>query len=110
MIAEPMSEGLADFETALADPAAYYADPQAILADTELTTGQKHRFLTEWVQDLTDRLQADQEGMASETPGVGAADADLLRRVLAALDQLDGNANSAGDAPTKSFWKRLVPL
>ena len=45
MIAEPMSEGLADFETALADPAAYYAGPQAILADTELTKSFWKRLL-----------------------------------------------------------------
>ena len=45
MNAGPMTENLADFETALADPAAYYAGPQAILADTEPTKSFWKRLL-----------------------------------------------------------------
>lgn len=110
MIAEPMQDDFADFETALADPAAYYADPQAILADAALTRDQKHRFLTEWAQDLTEHLQADQEGMAFEAPGAAATDADMLRRVLAALDRIDRGTHAADAAPATSFRKRLLPL
>lgn len=99
-----------DFETALSDPSAYYADPGAILADDELSVGQKRRFLSEWAQDLTDRLQADTEGMASADPTLMDADADLLRRVQAALETIEGSSDDHGDRPTRSFWKRLLPF
>ena len=99
-----------DFETALSDPSAYYADPDAILADEELSLEQRRRFLAEWAQDLADRLQADSEGMSSADPALMDADADLLRRVQAALEQLDGTADTGGDRPAKSFWKRLLPF
>lgn len=96
-----------DYETALADPSAYYARPEDVLTDRELTLGQKQKFLTEWAQDLADRQQAAEEGMASESPADAAAEGDLLRRVRKCLEQLDGQTDSA--KPEKGFWRRLFP-
>ncbi|MCG2839723.1 hypothetical protein L6Q21_01845 [Sandaracinobacter sp. RS1-74] len=101
---------LADFETALADPAAYYADPETILADRELSLSQKRRFLTEWAQDLADRQQADGEGMIAPGQKREAAEAELLRRVNASLKLLEGQPEQEDGKVERSHWKRLLPL
>jgi hypothetical protein len=96
-----------DFETALADPAAYYADPQAILADGKLSLAQKRRFLSEWEQDLTDRQVADQEGMTATDSMVQDADADLQNRIHDALKRLETESDSEEAAPPRRWWQRL---
>jgi hypothetical protein len=97
-----------DFETAVGDPSAYYADPQAILVDTTLSQTQKHRFLTEWAQDLADRQVADGEGMAPEDSRVAAADAALLKQVNAALEQVANEPDSDAATTFRTLWKRLT--
>lgn len=99
-----------DFETALADPAAFYTHPADIVADDQLTVAQKRRFLTEWAQDLTDRQQASGEGMDSGSAAATAAEGDLLRKINAALEQLGNKEEADKTRAGRSFWKRLLPL
>lgn len=100
---------MVDFETALNDPAAYYAGPEAILADAELGREQKMRFLSEWSQDLANRQVADDEGMTAGEPSdeVEAAEAELMKRINAALEQLKDMPHDEPET-ARSFWKRLI--
>lgn len=99
-----------DFETALADPAAYYAHPADIVGDDQLSHTQKRRFLEEWAQDVSDRQQAAEEGMDSVNSAETAADADLLRKIHAGLEQVGGKADADPARPGRSFWRRLMPF
>ncbi len=99
-----------DFETALADPAAFYSHPADIVADDQLSMAQKRRFLSEWAQDVTDRQQASGEGMDTGSSAASAAEADLLRKIHAGLDQLDGKEDADRNRAGRSFWKRLNPF
>lgn len=98
-----------DFETALADPAAFYAHPADIVADDHLAVEQKRRFLTEWAQDLSDRQMAADEGMDSVSSSATAAEADMLRKINAALEQLTGKEEADRNKAGRSFWKRIMP-
>lgn len=109
MTADTLPTDEVDFDTALSDPAAYYAHPADILGDDQLTKSQKHRFLSEWAQDLADRQQAAEEGMDSVNSTDTAADAELVRKVNACLQQLDGTDDDSGE-PGRSFWRRLMPF
>ncbi len=95
-----------DYETALADPAAFYPEPEAVLADAELTHEQKQRFLEQWCQDLTDRQTADDEGMALDHQNKDASEAELLERVQACLARLK-DEHSPNGARGRIFWKRM---
>jgi hypothetical protein len=99
-------DGDVDYETALADPAAFYPDPEAVLADADLSHEQKQRFLKEWLQDLTDRKAADGEGMAPTDGNQDASEAELLNRVQACLARLEGE-HSPNGARGRTFWKRM---
>lgn len=102
----------ADYETALADPAAYYAEPELVASDTSLTPGQRRRFLTEWAQDIEGRQRAMGEGMGDEDPAVADMDAQRLRRINACLEDLpdsDGSDDDdANDNLVQRVWRRLM--
>lgn len=95
-----------DFDTAVADPAAFYAEPEAIVADSALSLGQKERFLREWALDLEARNTADDEGMLPDDSAASAGEAVLLRRVKVCLETLDGQVDA--DQPGRSWWRRLL--
>lgn len=97
-----------DYESALADPAAYYDGPETIVSDAELSLEQKKRFLSEWAQDIADRQSADQEGMAPVDPALEDAESDLLKRIRKALETLDTQSESDGPKPRR-WWQRLRP-
>lgn len=110
MVTTPTAPGRedADFDTALEDPEAFYAGPEGVVADASLTLEQKRRFLGAWAEDLNDRLRAAGEGMVAADPAAGAADADTLKRVEAALAQLEA-AGTADPAEPRRLWQRLRP-
>lgn len=108
MTADTLPTDEVDFDTALSDPAAYYAHPADIVGDDQLTASQKHRFLTEWAQDLADRQQAAEEGMDSVNSATTAADSELVRKVNACLQQVGTPADEG--KPGRSFWRRLMPF
>ena len=95
-------DGGVDFETALADPAAYYPDPEAVLADADLNAVQKKQFLEGWALDLSDRQVADSEGMGAGTPGESAAESDFLKRIHACLERLGDVAQT--EHPGRLRW------
>jgi hypothetical protein len=109
-----------DFETAVGDPAGYYPAPEAIVADDEQTRAQKRRFLTEWAQDLCQRQVASDEGMAvagrcgddldadAHLAAPTDTEADLIKRIQAALQDLDNaqdiDAFPSTEHPGKLRW------
>ncbi len=95
----------ADFDAAVADPSAFFESPAAIVADTEMTDEQKQRFLAAWEQDITARQRAAEEGMVPEAGSGADNDAAQLKRVKAAIGQLDATP-SAATTPGRSHWKR----
>lgn len=106
-----LTEAEDDFETAVGDPAAYYPEPQAIVADTTLSKAQKQRFLSEWMQDLSQRQSADSEGMAPDDSSTAAVDAALLKQVNAALADVEEQEPGADDVSTlRTVWKRLKAI
>lgn len=96
-----------DFDSVVADPAAFYHDPDAIIADTGLTRRQRLHLLTEWAQDIVDRQVAENEGMAPETALESADETQLLREVNAAIERVDASADDAPGLVTR-MWRRLV--
>lgn len=101
----------ADFETAVGDPASYYPDPRAIVVDATLSKAQKQRFLTEWMQDLSQRQIADGEGMAPDDSSTAAVDAALLKQVNAAIADVEAQESDLAETSTpRTIWKRLKAI
>ncbi len=98
-----------DFDEVVSDPAAFYETPEAVVDDGALNRAQRLRLLGEWAQDLIDRQVAENEGMAPETPAAGAADAQLLRRVNAAIEVVEASPEAPGNLLTR-VWRRLVAI
>lgn len=92
-----------DYETALADPAAYYSEPEAVLADADLSRVQMRRFLSEWAQDLEGRQVADDEGMGAGTAGESAHEADFLKRIRICLERLGEDTDT--EHPGRLRWR-----
>ena len=101
--------GIDDFEQVVADPAAFYADPASIVSDAGLTRTQRLRLLGEWAQDLVDRQVAENEGMAPEIPGAGAAETTLLRQVNAAIEHVEAAPEANPNLMTR-VWRRLTAI
>ncbi|GGE12954.1 hypothetical protein GCM10011529_19160 [Polymorphobacter glacialis] len=95
-----------DFEQVVADPAAFYLDPEAILADSNLSRAERLRLLREWAQDIADRQNADNEGMAAEAPAK-VDETGLLRRVNAAIERVEGETD-ASIGIIERVWRRLT--
>lgn len=96
-----------DFELVVADPSAFYPAPDAIVIDAGLTRSQRLRLLQEWAQDIVDRQVAENEGMAPEVPGAGAAETALLRQVNAAIEIVEASPESPPGLLTR-VWRRLM--
>lgn len=96
-----------NFAEVVADPAAFYATPSAIVDDPALSRRERLHLLGEWAQDLVDRQVAENEGMAPETPGAGAEDTSLLRRVNAAIETVEASPEESPGLLTR-VWRRLT--
>jgi len=63
-----------------------YGTPESLASDAHLSVSVRIQLLRKWAQDLTDRLQASDENMPGDAPGLAG---DLLRRVHVCLEKLE---------------------
>jgi hypothetical protein len=78
-----------DLDRALLDPTMVFQAPGEVLARADFTREQQIAILQRWAYDARELETATDEGMP-------AAGEDLLDRILAALDELGAEAESAG--------------
>jgi hypothetical protein len=78
-------------EQAMKNPGGAFASPEALEVSTEFTAAQKGAILTQWQDQLTSLLVADEEGMPREDAAAYAnlgRNADCLRRVTDVISRL----------------------
>jgi len=83
-----------ELRTALFDPASVFASPSDVVSHGALSTRQKIEILRRWEYDAAEQAVALEEGM----PG---GEDDLLRRILLALEQLNGGIDVEHVGPSK---------
>jgi hypothetical protein len=66
---------------------AQYDSPEALARDARLSPRVRLQMLTDWAEDLTDRLRASDENMPSGDPGEAG---EILRRVHVCAETLGG--------------------
>jgi hypothetical protein len=80
-----------NLEQAMKHPGGAFASPEALEASTQFTAVQKGAILTQWKDQLTSLLIADEEGMPREDAAALAnvgRNADCLRRVTDVISRL----------------------
>lgn len=90
-----------DFDQALLDPASVFAEPAEVVTCDSLTREQKIEVLRHWEYDAREMSVAEEENMPAPAEGAGARNADLLTRVLDALNILQASRDVDNAAPTK---------
>jgi len=83
-----------DIEKALLDPSSVFEAPEDILTNQALASDQKIEILRRWEYDAAEVSVAVEEGMPGD-------DASLLRRIILALDELTGGADTERTGPSK---------
>lgn len=83
-----------DLSQAEEDPAAVFATPQDVLREAGLSREQKLRILQRWKLDALEMEVATEENMTG-------GERSRLDEVIAALDAMDGDAESTGTGTTK---------
>jgi hypothetical protein len=86
---------LVDLEKAMFAPQQVFGSPEAVADHRELTEQQKIEILQRWYYDAAEIQVAQEEGMAAVDNG----NAELMRRIVLALDRLAGDA---GELPGPS--------
>ncbi len=84
-----------DLERAMKNPASVFGTPEALSLAGELTAEQKRAVLLQWKDQLQQLQAAEEEGMQRSAAGDGTA--DLLRRVVSLLSQMDAELSRSGN-------------
>jgi len=93
-MAKVQSTATVDLEQALLDPASVFDGPESVLAHPGLSDRQRIQILRRWEYDAAEVSVAIEEGMPD-------GNADLLHRVLRALEQLGAEIGADRVAPSK---------
>lgn len=84
------SENQADDQ--VPDPRVAYGTPSDVVADEALSIEEKKTILSQWANEVDDRLKAEEEGMSASDPMRARHEADLAKeaeRVTRALLELE---------------------
>ena len=95
--------GIAPSDQALLDPGGIFESPEAVLARQDLADREKIEILRRWEYDASEACVALEERM----PG---PEADLLRRILLALDSLGCSVDLDQVGPTKQHGIPRSPV
>jgi hypothetical protein len=96
-------EGIMDqqsFDKLVGDVSKHFATPEALIAEEDLTRDQKLELLRQWEYDLHLLQVATEENMTGDAaPGTNA---EKLRQVHAAAEQIGGELDSEGSGAAKT--------
>ena len=93
-MADARSPPVIDIEKALLDPSSVFGTPEDILKNQAIASDQKIEILRRWEYDAAEVSVAVEEGMPGDDPS-------LLRRIILALDELTGGADTERTGPSK---------
>ena len=93
-MADARSPPAIDIEKALLDPSSVFGAPEDILTNQAIASDQKIEILRRWEYDAAEVSVAVEEGMPGDDPS-------LLRRIILALDELTGGADTERTGPSK---------
>jgi hypothetical protein len=80
---DPSKAVIADSEAEKApDPRRHYNSPEELLEDIHLDLETRASLLTEWKQDLGQRLEAEAEGMSAQDPMSAGQESRLAAEAL----------------------------
>lgn len=88
------------FEELLADVSKHFANPKTLLAREDVTREQKLALLRQWEYDLHLLQVATEENMTGDGPP--GDNAETLREVRAAAEQLGGGPSGEGTGSAKA--------
>lgn len=98
-----------NFDIVMENPATYYSRPSEIETDPRLTTAERLKLLEEWHTDISQKLSADEEGMAPAHSRVSANDAVIMEEIAntkASVENAD-TENSGIIAAIKRIWQKI---